>query len=129
VGAAEKVAHRLGEIPQRLLLHRLRPRGQPLVFGAGRGQLSAQLGITRRAATRLPVLLLLDRQVPNIPGVATVFGQQHRLLGSRKQPVSRHPCKLAVTTDIFSDMRAFRLYDGPTEVHKYAIARQVLRAV
>lgn len=28
---------------------------------------------------------------------------------------------------IFSDMRAFRLYDGPTEVHKYAIARQVLR--
>ena len=30
---------------------------------------------------------------------------------------------------IFSDMRAFRLYDGPTEVHKYAIARQVLRAV
>jgi acyl-CoA dehydrogenase len=29
---------------------------------------------------------------------------------------------------IFSDMRAFRLYDGPTEVHKYAIARQVLRA-
>jgi hypothetical protein len=25
--------------------------------------------------------------------------------------------------------RARRLYDGPTEVHKYAIARQVLRAV
>jgi len=29
---------------------------------------------------------------------------------------------------IFSDMRAFRLYDGPTEVHKYAIARQALRS-
>ncbi len=28
---------------------------------------------------------------------------------------------------IFRDMRAFRLYDGPTEVHKYAIARQILR--
>ncbi|MEZ0578050.1 acyl-CoA dehydrogenase family protein [Nocardioides sp. MH1] len=27
---------------------------------------------------------------------------------------------------IFRDIRAFRLYDGPTEVHKYAIARQVL---
>jgi acyl-CoA dehydrogenase len=27
---------------------------------------------------------------------------------------------------IFRDMRAFRLYDGPTEVHKYAIARQLL---
>ena len=29
---------------------------------------------------------------------------------------------------IFSDIRAFRLYDGPTEVHKHAIARQVLRS-
>ena len=29
---------------------------------------------------------------------------------------------------IFSDMRAFRLYDGPTEVHRHAIARQVLRS-
>lgn len=28
---------------------------------------------------------------------------------------------------IFRDMRAFRLYDGPTEVHKFAIARQVVR--
>jgi acyl-CoA dehydrogenase len=27
---------------------------------------------------------------------------------------------------IFRDLRAFRLYDGPTEVHKFAIARQVL---
>jgi acyl-CoA dehydrogenase len=27
---------------------------------------------------------------------------------------------------IFTDMRAFRLYDGPTEVHKFAIARQAL---
>jgi len=26
---------------------------------------------------------------------------------------------------IFRDLRAFRLYDGPTEVHKYAIAREV----
>ncbi|MGW4768196.1 acyl-CoA dehydrogenase family protein [Nocardia sp. NPDC004278] len=28
---------------------------------------------------------------------------------------------------IFRNMRAFRLYDGPTEVHKYAIGRHVLR--
>ncbi|MFL6089121.1 MAG: acyl-CoA dehydrogenase family protein [Aeromicrobium sp.] len=27
---------------------------------------------------------------------------------------------------IFRDIRAFRLYDGPTEVHKFAIARRVL---
>lgn len=29
---------------------------------------------------------------------------------------------------IYRDMRAFRLYDGPTEVHKYAIGRQLLRS-
>ncbi|WP_310498550.1 acyl-CoA dehydrogenase family protein [Sandarakinorhabdus sp.] len=28
---------------------------------------------------------------------------------------------------IFRDMRGFRLYDGPTEVHKYAIAVQIMR--
>ncbi|MGQ5700697.1 acyl-CoA dehydrogenase family protein [Sandaracinobacteroides sp. A072] len=28
---------------------------------------------------------------------------------------------------IYRDMRAFRLYDGPTEVHKYAIGRQLMR--
>lgn len=27
---------------------------------------------------------------------------------------------------IFREIRAFRLYDGPTEVNKHAIARQVL---
>ncbi|MFC8528467.1 acyl-CoA dehydrogenase family protein [Nocardia sp. NPDC057227] len=33
----------------------------------------------------------------------------------------------SVVEMIFRDMRAFRLYDGPTEVHKYAIGRQILR--
>lgn len=28
---------------------------------------------------------------------------------------------------IFRDMRGFRLYDGPTEVHKYAIASQIMK--
>lgn len=28
---------------------------------------------------------------------------------------------------IFRDMRPFRLYDGPTEVHKFAIARELMR--
>jgi hypothetical protein len=99
VGAVEKVAHRLVEIPQRLLLHRLRARRQPLVFGAGGGQLSALLVISRRATTRLPVLVLLDCQVPHIAGMPTMLGQHHRLLGSRKQPISRHPRNLTVTTD------------------------------
>lgn len=29
---------------------------------------------------------------------------------------------------IYRDIRPFRLYDGPTEVHKYAIGRQLMRA-
>jgi acyl-CoA dehydrogenase len=29
---------------------------------------------------------------------------------------------------IYRDLRPFRLYDGPTEVHQYAIAREVLRS-
>jgi alkylation response protein AidB-like acyl-CoA dehydrogenase len=29
---------------------------------------------------------------------------------------------------IYRDIRAFRLYDGPTEVHKYAIGRQLMRS-
>ena len=33
-GCGSKVAHRMGEIAQRLLLHGLRSSGQPLVFGA-----------------------------------------------------------------------------------------------
>ena len=58
VGAVQKVAHRLGEIAQRLLLHRLRSSGQPLVFGARSGQLGALLVVARGVAAVLPVLLL-----------------------------------------------------------------------
>jgi acyl-CoA dehydrogenase len=29
---------------------------------------------------------------------------------------------------IFRDIRGFRLYDGPTEVHKFAVARRLLRS-
>ena len=28
---------------------------------------------------------------------------------------------------IFRDLRAFRLYDGPTEVHKWSLAKQIKR--
>jgi len=99
MGSAEKVAHRLGEVPQRLLLHGLGPRRQPLVHGAGRGQLSALLVVAGRAASGLPVLLLLDRQVPHIPGIATMPRQRPRLLSGRKKPVTRHASNIIATTD------------------------------
>ncbi len=108
VGAVEKVAHRLREVPQRSpasgrypqLLHSLRPGCQPIVFGAGRSQLGTLLVVTRRPAPRLPVLLLLlHGQIPHKPGVATVFGQCRHLLRVGKQPKPRHSNNIGSTTD------------------------------
>jgi hypothetical protein len=99
VRTTEKVAHGLGEVAQRLLLDGLRAGRQPIVLGTGRGQLSTLLVVTGRATPRLPVLLLLDGQVPHIPGMATMLAQHHRLLSGRKQPVSRHASNVTSTTD------------------------------
>ena len=98
VGAAEKVAHRLGEVAQRLLLHSLRPGCQPVIFGAGRRQLGTLLVVPGRLATRLPVLVLLHGKIPHKPGMATVFGQYRRLLKARKQPKPAHINNLGTTT-------------------------------
>ena len=32
-----------------------------------------------------------------------------------------------VVARIFADMRAFRIYDGPSEVHRWSIAKRILR--
>jgi hypothetical protein len=99
VGAVKEVAHRLGEVPQRLLLHRLRPGGQPVVFGAGRSQLGTLLVIPGRLAAWLPVPLLLNGQIPHKPGMTTVFGQRSRLLRAGEQPKPAHINNIGSTTD------------------------------
>ena len=99
VRPGEKVTHRLGEVTQRLLLHRLGSSSQPPVLGAGSSQLSALLVVSGRAPSWLPVLLLLDGQIPHKPGIAAVRCQGRRLLSGRKKPVTRHAMKLATTTD------------------------------
>jgi hypothetical protein len=98
-GAVEKVAHRLGEVPQRLLLHGVRPGRQPLVFGAGGSQLGTLLVVTGRLASWLPVLLLLCGQIPHKAGMATMLGQNCRLLNTRKQPKPAHTRNIGVSTD------------------------------
>ena len=90
VGAVEKVAHRLGEVPQRLLLNGLRPGCQPVVFSAGRRQLSTLLAVTGRLTARLPMLLLLHGQIPHKPGMTTVLGQPCHLPRAGKQPKPTH---------------------------------------
>jgi alkylation response protein AidB-like acyl-CoA dehydrogenase len=34
-----------------------------------------------------------------------------------------------VVARIFADMRAFRIYDGPSEVHRWSLAKHILRGV
>ncbi len=94
-----------GEVPQRLLLHRLGAGGQPRVFRPGLGELPALLQVARRARpARVPVGVLLDGQVPHVPGVAAVV-PQHRLLGGGgEQPVPRHANTLSDSTDISGEV-------------------------
>ena len=35
----------------------------------------------------------------------------------------------AVVAKIFADMRAFRIYDGPSEVHRWSIAKRVIKGI
>ena len=99
VGAAEKVAHRLGEVPQRLLLHGLGPGRQPVAFCAGRRQLATLLVVPRRLATRLPMPLLLHGKIPHKPGMTTMLGQHRRLLNTGKQPKPGHISNISAATD------------------------------
>jgi hypothetical protein len=101
VAWVEERRHRLMEVPERLLLHRLRASGQPRICGARGGKLPALLQVARRTiASRVPVLVLLDGQVPHVPGVAAVVSHHCFLSESGEQPVSGHTNILANATDI-----------------------------
>jgi hypothetical protein len=99
VSAVEEVAHRLGEVPQCLLLHGLRTGRQPIVFGAGRSQLSTLAVVIGCVASWLPVLLLLYGQIPHKPGMPTMLGQYCRLLNTGKQPKPAHTRNIDMSTD------------------------------
>jgi hypothetical protein len=100
VCTCEEVPHRLRKIPQRLLLHRLTSGPKPRVLGAGLRQLRGLLHIPRSRPTRLPVLLLLHRQIPHIPRVPAVRQQPLLLLSSRQQSKPRHSRTVTTDTDI-----------------------------
>jgi hypothetical protein len=98
--AGEEVPHGLREIAQRLLLDCLTSGSEPGVLGAGLRQLRGLLQIAGSLAARLPMLLLLHRQIPHIPRVAAVRQQCLLLLRSRQQAKPRHIRTLATGTDI-----------------------------
>ena len=97
----EECSLRLGEVPQRLLLHHLGACGQPFVLGADSSKLPTLFQITWSAcAAQVPVRVLLDGQVPHVPGIGTVILQDNLLGGCWKQPVPGHANTLATSTDI-----------------------------
>ena len=91
--------HGLREIPQRLLLHRLTPGAKPRVLGASLGQLRGLLEKAGSLAARLPVLLLLHRQIPHKPRIPAVRQQDLLLRRGRQKPEPRHIRTLTTTTD------------------------------
>ena len=91
VRAGEEASHCPREIPQCLLLHHLAALPQPQVLRTGGGELPTLLQVAGRALPALsPVLGLLDRQVPHVPGMLAMSEQDSFLFRRRCQPVPRH---------------------------------------
>ncbi len=109
----QECGHRPGEIPKGLLLHRLGSGSQPCMLRPGLGELPALLDIAwRPRATRAPVRVLLDGQIPHVPGVRAVIAHCRLLGGRGEQPVSGHTNTVAMTADISGGVKQ-RFLPGP----------------
>ena len=121
MGPVDEVPHSLREVPQRSpasgrypqLLHGLRTGGQPRVLGAGRSQLGTLRVEAGSPPSRPPILLLLESQVPDEPGAATVLRQHRGLLSGGNQPKPGHPCKVVSNSDKLTEGRERRLFYRP----------------
>jgi len=106
VGAGEVIGHGLGEVTQRLLLHHLAALGQPPVLGPGLGQLGGLGAVAGRVtAAGPPPGLLLDGQVPHVPGVRTVLPQEGLLHRCWDQTVAGHDSNLLSNTDVSEEVK------------------------
>jgi hypothetical protein len=100
VSPGEEVRRCLGEIPQRLLLHRLRTVRQPCEFAPCFGQLAALLYMSRRTRPpRPPISVLFHREIPDKAGMSTML-QQRCLLNGRGLKPESHAKTLSTATDI-----------------------------
>jgi hypothetical protein len=94
--AVEEIRHRLREVTKGLLLNRLRPRSQPRVLGSCSGEFPALLQVTGRGLpTGTPPGMLLNREVPYVPGIRAVPQQTSSLLAGGLKTVPRHANILA----------------------------------
>jgi len=100
VSAGEEVGYGLGEVPQCLLLYHLAALAQPSMLGASFGELGRLRAVAWSiAAAGAPPGPLLDRQIPDIPGMSAVPGQDILLLGRWHEPVPGHESDLLATAD------------------------------
>jgi hypothetical protein len=91
VRSRKEICHRLGEVPQRLLLYHLAAAPEPTKLGACVGKLAALLQVARSsAAPGTPPGLLLNGEVPYEAGVRAMVSQHCLLSGRRYQAVTRH---------------------------------------
>jgi hypothetical protein len=106
LGSSEEVHHRLGEIPQRLLLNHLTASAEPIKLTAGRGQLSALFQVAGRpTASGPPVRLLLACQIPHVSRVRAVLPQHCLLVGRWHQAVAGHANTLSRRSDIPEEVK------------------------
>jgi hypothetical protein len=102
----EERGQRLGKVTQGLLLNHLGARAKPVIRCARCSELPALLHVTWRTLTaRPPVGVLLDGQIPHVPGMCAVLPHHHLLGGSRKQPVSAHANTVTMRADIFGEVK------------------------
>lgn len=91
VGTSPDISESPVEVSQRLLLHRVRPRAEPVELCSCRGQLPALVGEAWcRLLVRSPHRRLLERQVPYVPRMSAVIEQRVLLRGSRVHPKPGH---------------------------------------
>jgi hypothetical protein len=101
IGRAEECGHCLSEIAEGLLLDCLGACGQPRMLGAGGGELPTLLKVAGGVlAAWAPVPMLLDSQVPHIPGMRAVVPKYCFLGSGGIQAVPVHTNTLATTSDI-----------------------------
>lgn len=88
------------KIPQGLLLDCLRPSGKPRLRPPGFGQLcSLRFEAQRWSFPPRPHRVLLQAEVPHVPGVSDRPAQQKHLLRGTRMLVGHHTANLATTSD------------------------------